>query len=273
MTTKDFDFPLTGPINLQARLGHGSLRVEARDDASTATVRLSARDATSPALDRFRVEFDGPTLVVLGPRQGGLADVIGGWHRTGDAVDVLVAVPSNTAMRITTASADVAVSGRSGGADIVTGTGEVTLDEVAGDLRLRRGNGRSSVGSVSGSVQLRGGQGLTRLGVVFGNIDAGFGNGELVTDAAHGSLRCRGGAGSIAIGAVHADVDVALGSGSITLGLPVGVTARVDMVSGSGQVYTDLPVEIGAAQGRDAIAVRVRTGHGVVRLQRPEAAA
>ncbi|HEY7008767.1 MAG TPA: hypothetical protein VH395_07500, partial [Jatrophihabitantaceae bacterium] len=68
-------FPLTGPINLMVRYGHGSVTVNAVDDIDEATVRLTPRDPKSDILERTVVEMRGPTLAVTAPRQGGLSDL------------------------------------------------------------------------------------------------------------------------------------------------------------------------------------------------------
>src|SRR5947209_3001062 len=102
MAASSTTFPLTGPIALQVRLGHGSLTVAARDDLTEASVRLTPRDANSGVLDRISVGMEGSTVRVTGPRQGGLADLVGGWRRDRDGVDVAVDVPTDTTLTVTT---------------------------------------------------------------------------------------------------------------------------------------------------------------------------
>ncbi|MDT4938309.1 MAG: hypothetical protein QOG80_1980, partial [Pseudonocardiales bacterium] len=60
MTTRTF--PLTAPINLVARIGHGSLRVDAREGLTEASVTITSRNDAS-VLDRVSVEMRGSTLV------------------------------------------------------------------------------------------------------------------------------------------------------------------------------------------------------------------
>ena len=268
-------FPLTGPINLQARLGHGQLTVTAVDDLDTATVTLRPRhaskfskDATNEIIQRMVVEMHGPTLVVTTPRQGGIFDMFGGWRREKDAVDVDVRVPSGTAIKAVTFTADVVVVGRCGGADIGTGAASIDVDHVDGDLQLRYGSGSSTVKTVSGSVTIKSGSGDAHFGQVLGGVQAGCGSGRLEIDSVHGTVRSRTGSGDALLGAVYGDVDLASGSGTVQIGLPAGLAARLDVTTGSGNVNTDLPIEDGPRRESPVITVRARTGSGNIRLFR-----
>jgi hypothetical protein len=261
-------FPLSGPINLSARLAHGSLLVRAVDDVKEATVEL-----TGPAevVDRVTVELKGPTLVVHAPRQGGLADLVANWRMPGmsDArVDAVVTVPTGTALKIATFTAPVTVEGRVSGGELSSGTAPITIDEVEGDLQMQYGTADATVGKVGGSVTIRSGSGNARLGEIGRNLTAGFGRGKLVVDRVRGAVHARSGAGEATLGAVHGDVDVASGAGSMSIGLPAGVTVHVDVTTGRGEVRSELPIEAQPAQPKGAITVRARTGRGDVRLFR-----
>jgi DUF4097 and DUF4098 domain-containing protein YvlB len=269
MTEKTF--ALTGPINLIVRLGHGSVTVTARDGLDAARVRLTPRDKASQFVERITVEMDGPTLAVIAPRQGGLSDLLGGWSRDRDAVDAEIEVPAGTAMKLTTASAPIVVTGRSGGADVTTGSADVDLDTVDGDLRLRTGSATSRVAAVTGDVVARSGSGDVALGEIGGTIQSGFGSGDLTVARAGGAVRSRTGSGDAHIASAHGDVDVTAGSGKVSVGLPSGVSARLDVTSGSGRVHSELPIEDAPAAGRTSITVRARTGSGDVRLFRAAA--
>ncbi|MCW2497472.1 DUF4097 family beta strand repeat-containing protein [Jatrophihabitans sp.] len=270
MTTNTF--PLTGSINLHARLGHGSLTVHAVEGLTEATVALTRRGASlqkgDDALERISVELRGPTLFITAPRQGGIFDMIGGWRRERDAVDVEVRVPTGTAVKASTFTADVTIDGRCGGADIATGAASITLDYVDGDLLLRYGSGSSTVRRVDGSVTIRSGSGDAKLGEVTGAVHAGCGSGRLEVGSVRGAVRSRAGTGDALLSAVYGDVDLASGSGTVQIGLPAGLAARLDVTTGSGSVNTDLPIEGGPRHDGPTITVRARTGSGNIRLFR-----
>lgn len=249
-------FPLTQPIRLNARLGHGSLTVTAADpdagDLQEARVTLTPRGGDDAAADRVVVQMTGTTLAVLAPRQGGLPGLFADRRAGRGAVDAEITVPSGTDMRLSTFSGDVTVRGRAGDADVATGSGHVEIDAVGGDLRLRCGSGTA------------------RLGEVCGALEAGFGSGELDVGTARGAVRSRAGSGGARLGSVHADVDVAAGSGDVSIGLPAGTSARLDIKTG-GHFSSDLPVDCARTGTGPTITVRARTGSGHVRLSTAEA--
>jgi hypothetical protein len=277
MASTSNSFPLTGPINLHARLGHGQVTVTAVDDLETATVTLRPRGrvglnkaapTTNEVIERMVVEMRGPTLFVTAPRQGGIFDMFGGWRREKDAVDVDIQVPSGTAVKISTFTADVHVLGRCGGADVATGSATINLADVDGNLLLRYGSGRSSVDHVSGSVTIRSGSGDAKLGTVEGGVEAGCGSGRLEVTSVRGTVRSRAGSGDAMLGVVYGDVDLASGSGTMQIGLPAGVAAKLDVTTGSGTVNTDLPIDNGPRRESPVITVKARTGSGNIRLFR-----
>lgn len=263
-------FPLSGPINLLARVGHGSLTVHQRDDITEAVVTLEPVAKKSDVIEQTIVEMRGATLAVVMPRQGGVFDlpIFSPTRRGRDAVDVTVTVPSGTAMKITSLGASVTVDGRSGSADIAAGAATVELDRIDGDLRLRYGSGTARCGSVTGSVQTRSGSGDVELGEVGGALTSACGSGHLEVAVVHGPVRFRTGSGGARLGAVHADVDVASGSGGLAIGLPSGRPARLDVTTGSGRVASELPIQDSPAGDGRPITVRARTGSGEIRLFR-----
>ncbi|MGH9101542.1 MAG: hypothetical protein ACRDYD_00930 [Acidimicrobiales bacterium] len=269
-------FPLSGPMRLLVRLGHGSITVAAQDDLAEAVVRLSPADRQRAdrqrdVLDRVTVEMQGSELVVSGPHQGGLGDLLGGWRRSRDRVDAVIEVPTGTPVTITSASDEIRVTGRCGDTDIATNAGRITLDTVAGDLRLRYGHADTRVATVTGSAQIAAAGGSAHLGAVGGDLECELGTGELGAEVVRGGVRSRAGRASARLGAVHGDVDVAIGSGPISIGLPAGVAAQVDVATGTGRVCSDLPVEEAPAPAARTITVRARTGAGDVRLSRAAA--
>ncbi|MDQ6850244.1 MAG: DUF4097 domain-containing protein [Actinomycetota bacterium] len=266
MTTRTF--PLSAPINLNARLGHGSVVVTAQDDLAEARVTLIPRTADSGVVDRITVELNGPTLSVLAPRQGGVTDLFNVGRRERDGVDVEIAVPSGTAMKIATFTADITVRGRCGSADLATGAATITVDDVDGDLRLRSGSASSRVRTVRGSVVVRSASGDADFGEIAGSLQAGFGSGDLDVGIVHGEVRSRAGSGEARLGTVHGDVDLAAGSGDVSIGLPAGVSARLEVKTGSGRVRSELPIEDDRKGTGRAISLRARTGSGDVRLFR-----
>jgi hypothetical protein len=234
MTTKTF--PLSSVINLVIRMGNGSLRVTALDDASEASVSLTAPSSGSEALDRailerVTVELRNSTLHISSTRPGGIFNRFGG---PGDgALDVEVTVPSGTPIKVGASSVEITIVGRCGNADIAAGSAEVKAECVDGELRMRCGSGRLEVGT------------------------------------ARGRVRFRAGSGGATLGAVYEDVDLASGSGALSVGVPAGVAAKLELTSGSGRVDPQLEVSPTPITDRDTIRIRARTGAGDIRLFAP----
>lgn len=264
--------PLTGPISLVVRLGHGEVVVTAHDDLTEARVRLTPRDKSSDVAERTAVELRGGALAVVTPSRGGLTDLLGGWKRDRDALDVAIDVPTGTDLKISTASAPIQVIGRCGSADLFTGSADITADVVGGDLRLRSGSSHARIGPVTGSVVARSGSGSVTLGAVRGSVQAGFGSGNLSVESCRGVVRSRAGSGDAHIGAAWGDIDFVAGSGQVSVGLPSGVSARLDVTSGSGRVSSELPIEDAPLSSGTTITVRARTGSGDIRLFRADGA-
>jgi hypothetical protein len=273
--TRTIRFPLDGPINLHARVAHGSLTVRAAESITEAEVVLAPRAKGSDIAERTTVEMHGPTLTVTTPRRGGVFDLGlfgGGPFMSRDQIDVTITVPAGTALRLATYTAPVEVSGRSGSADVATGAADITLEHVDGDLRLRFGSGSARAERVAGTAQVRSGSGNASFGDVGGSLICGCGSGDLDVDSVRGAVRSRTGSGSARLGVVYSDVDLSSGSGGVEIGLPRGHAAQLNVVTGSGKVRSDLPVDERPRAGSPKIAIRARTGSGDVRLYRAPAA-
>jgi hypothetical protein len=269
MSTRSF--PVAGPINLHCKFGFGSLVVRAEDDLAEAQVTLTAREPDSDVLSRTTVEMRGSSLIVHGPKpRGGLLElpVFGGRNRNRDAMDIEVVVPSGTDLKVATFAADVSVHGRTGNADIASGSTTVELEHVDGDARVRFGSGPVTIGKIRGSAAVRAGSSEVKFGEADGDLDIAFGAGSLQVQTARGAVRMRSGAGSARIGTARADVDLTSGTGELSIGLPAGQQARLDVVTGSGQLHTDMPVETTRTGSGPAITVRARTGSGDVTVSR-----
>lgn len=262
-------FPLSGPINLNVRIAHGSVTVETEDGLAEAAVQVEADKDAVDLLEQTTVEMRGDALAVVAPRQGGIFDlpVFGPW-RGRRGLHVSVRVPSGTPVRISTFTAPIRVLGRVGTADLASGAAEIAARHVDGDLRLRYGSGSAQIVQVAGAVQLRSGSGDAQFGEIGGDLVAGCGSGNLQVRVAHGIVRSRCGSGNARLDEVHGDVDVASGSGGLEVGLPAGVTARLDVHTGSGQVRSELPIEDAPRPDAPRIRLRARTGSGDVRLFR-----
>lgn len=261
----DYEFPLTGSINLSCRLGGGSLAIHAEPNLSHARVTAEPRHPDADVLSRSTIELRGNQLIVHVPDEGAGF----GFGHTGrrDNVDLVVHVPEGTPMRLAVGSADVTVQGLAGAVDSRTGSSMVTIDDIDGELASRTGSGDLRVRSVTGAVLCKGGSGDVDLATVGGDLAVTLGSGDLRVGSTGGSVRMRSGSGTTEIGSLSGDADVTSGSGRVSIGLAAGVQARLDARTGSGQVHTEMPLEQSGCHG-PAIRIRVRTGSGDITLRR-----
>ncbi len=138
MASETTTFQLGGPMSLLVRLGHGSITVAAQENLSQAVVRLSPRNSQSDVLDRITVNMEGLSLVITGPRQGGMADLIGGWRHNRDAIDAVIEVPTVPPVKVSSAGESITVTGICGDTDIATSAARlvVALADAAGDTEI-----------------------------------------------------------------------------------------------------------------------------------------
>jgi len=84
-------YPVSGPIDLQVRLGFGSLTVHADENVTAATVDITPRDPDSDCARRTVVEMRHSTLVVHSPKPRGTVfdfPIFGARFSERDALDV-----------------------------------------------------------------------------------------------------------------------------------------------------------------------------------------
>jgi len=266
----DHTFAITGAIDLNVKLGSGSVVVRCVDDLTHAAVTITPREESSDIADRFTVELRGATLVVHGPRpRGGFFELpMFAAARQHDAVDISVTVPSGTDVKVASLSADVTVHGSAGATDIASGASAIDIEMVDGDARIRFGSGHVTIGAVRGSAQVRAGSSDVTVGDAGGSLDVAFGSGNLLVHTARGPVRMRTGAGSARIGQAEADVDLTSGTGELAIGLREGQNARLDIVTGTGHLNTEMPVQQAPSGKGRAVNIRARTGCGDVTISR-----
>ncbi|CAM3997156.1 DUF4097 family beta strand repeat-containing protein [Smaragdicoccus niigatensis] len=268
MTIKNF--PVTGPLALNFRVGNANVIIRAVAGITEATVSLTQRDGGTEIIDQTVVELKGTELVIRQSQQT-FAEFLALFRGRHAELLIDATVPEGSRVRIASRSSEVTIEGRTGTADIATGATNLVFDEIDGDLRFRTGSGQASGRRVVGAVILRSGSGNASLGEV-GSVEMGTGAGTLEIGVAHGSVRMRTGSGTASIQTAEGDVDFVSGSGGLTVGLPEGKHAHIDVMTGNGRLDTDLPVSEQAPANGTSTSIRARTGSGDIRLHRSVAA-
>jgi len=204
-------FPVTEPLPaVEVRNPSGSVTVEGRDGVDEITVEVTALDGTAEQLlDRVNLFFTHTRLQVEVPERRLL-------RSPGFAISVLV--PSGSAVRVATASADTTLRGRLGDVELTSASGDVTVagvvspEAVAGGA-TPGGSPGGSPGAIAPGAICAGGAcagaicagGFTAGAVTEGLPDAGSAGGSAEAAGAFGLPNAAAAAGpattSVGVGA------------------------------------------------------------------------
>jgi DUF4097 and DUF4098 domain-containing protein YvlB len=265
----------------------GLVAITARDTTST-TVTLEAATAGAEELvERAVVECrpsGGRDIVVVKiPRVHGMK------FTRRNAVIVRVDVPTGSDVDVTTASADVELTGSMGGVEVKSASGDITTDDAAGDMRVRTASGDVEVGIVAGDLKLHSASGNVRcLGVAgraavtstSGDVEVGASAGQLDARSTSGNVRLGELGGDTTVVAVSGDVQILSASsgrmhvrsvsGQVEVGIAKGVRLSVDIETMSGTVTSDISLQdapIHESTGA-AVSLTVRSVSGDVAVER-----
>jgi len=279
-----FDTP--DPISVSLELGVGDLRIAASDRRDTVVeVRPSdpAKRSDVTAAERTLVEFTGGTLVVRAPGRWTARYAPWGGH---ESVDVEIALPAGSQLRVDAVMAAVRCAGRLGDCHVRIGAGQILLD-VAGPLELRTGAGAITVDRAVGQVEARTGTGEVRIGAIEGYAVVKNSCGDTWIGEVTGGLQVNASFGKISVDRAEAEVaaktaygDVRLGDvtrgailaqtgfGKVEVGVRDGVAAWLDLEARHGNVVNDLEEAGPPGQGEDSVEVRSRSSFGDVTVHR-----
>lgn len=262
---------------VECRLGAGRLVISLREELDAARVEVTCPDIPPDELEAaVSAELRDDVLTIRVPKSWltpkawlsllGIP-LVGGVQPPAHCLEITLAVPSGTSIKVAGYSVEAIAEGRTGTVDVAGGRAIVELDRVDGELRVRCGSGSVRAHGISATATVRGAAVDAWFGSLDGRLDVACSSGRIDVDVARGPLRLRTGAGEARIRAVHADVDFASGAGGLSLGVPAGVTAKLDVTTGAGRLTSDLPVTAQATR-EHKISIRARTGTGDVHLFR-----
>lgn len=277
-------FNTAEPISVEVELGVGDIRIEAGHRPDT-TVEVRPSDPSKKAdvtAEQTSVEYANGHLLVKAPS---------GWrqwmpHRGHESIDVSIALPEGSRVRVEAGVAALQGQGRLGECRCRVGVGDIVLDDV-GPVDLKTGAGQITLGRVSGKAEIVTGTGTVRIGVIdgpavvknsSGETWIGEVMGEARLSAADGSITVdRAGAGIVAktargdvrIGEVaRAAADAQTAFGNVDVGVMAGVAAWLDLHTKFGVVRNDLDVAERPAAGQDTVEVHASTSFGDITIHR-----
>jgi Putative adhesin len=228
---------------------------------------LADVDLAAEAVRATAVSWTGQTrrLVVHSPNRMPLRMV---------PLVLAVRAPSSSRLGLRTGMGRVVVTGRSGHAEVHTGSGDVELDMVDGDLRLDTGSGAATARSVSGRSLTKTGSGNLTLDALDGPAVLKADSGDIQLGAVRADVQARTGSGDLTVAdAERGRLDLNTGSGDLRIAVHAGVAAELNLTSGSGRARSELTVSDTAPPGDPAaVVIQGRTGSGDVLVSKAGAA-
>ena len=252
MAEHRFHTPL--PLELQVSIPSGDIDVQTVDgEESTIVV-----EGDEKLVDATEVELVGGKLIVAyrGKKSFGINISIGDFAIVGgEKLRVRAQVPPATAAQLSSASADMDVSGR---------LRELEAKTASGDLRLRgEVEGNAVVKTVSGDVDLERVGGTVKVQSVSGDVKVGWAGGSVETKSVSGDVRVE----SVRDG----NASFTSVSGDIAIGIAAGSFLDVDANSVSGDLSSEVPLgsEPGGGNGDGpTVTLRGKTVSGDVKVFR-----
>ena len=238
---------VTGPVELEAGTGAGSITVRTGDAAIvhvSGTIRATnAWFGDAEAEKKVRYLEANPPI-----EQHGNIIKIGQIEdrelQRNISISYELQVPVETRLRTGTGSGNQSVEGIRGPWDASTGSGSINGANIGGEVRASSGSGRIDLERVKGEVHASSGSGPIRAIAVAGGLRASTGSGTVTLEqTAAGDVDVTTGSGTIRLTGVRGAVRAHTASGSITAqGEPSGAW-RLQTASGS--VGVRLPAKTG----------------------------
>ena len=261
-----YEFSCTGPVGVEARMGGGTVEIQAtgtpEEGVSVDVQPYDDSDAAADAAARTRVEMRGDTLVLTAPETSG-------WIlRRSPKIQVVARVPRDSSVRLKIVSADVTCHGRYAGIRVNSASGDVYAEHVTGDLTVAGASADLRVVRVDGRLTVSNASGDTSAQQIAGPVDVKTASGDVEIEEAGGDVRAQTASGDIRLGTVRrGTVGVRSVSGDVSIGVPAGTGVWLDLNTLSGQTHCDLaPTD--TPSGRHDLTIQARAVSGDVEVRR-----
>ncbi|MEP7023564.1 MAG: DUF4097 family beta strand repeat-containing protein [Actinomycetota bacterium] len=257
----NWEFPVTGPITLDARLPAGDIQVNA---GATSTAFVSLEPASSgkraqQLIDEARVTFDDGTLSIDVPERIRLL--------SSTSLDLVVQLPTGSIARLRAASADIRCTGELGSLEARTASGEITAELVSGPVKIDTASGDVQLGDVTGEVRVTSASGDTDINRAGGDLTLNSASGDLRVIQADGSAKARSASGDVQISHItRGRADLSTVSGDIFVAVPPGIGVYLDLFAMSGDVSSDLAADNAEGDGDAALTLHCRSISGDVHV-------
>lgn len=258
-------FQTPKPIVAVIEVVSGSVRLLATDRDDT-VVDVRPRDPSRASdvrvAEQARIDFQHGTLKVSAGRR------ILSLGR-GGAVDIDIALPARSRLRVSSASASVQADGIFADCRFSSASGDMQLAGVEGNIKADTASGDVTVQSVQGNARIATASGDAAIGAVDGDVKFQAASGGITIGRLRGNAKAQTASGSVAVAtAVNGAFTAQTSSGEVEVGIPEGTAARLDLVTSSGVVSNGLESSDGPAQGDETLVVYARTGSGDILVRR-----
>jgi len=260
----NWEFPVSGPITLDARLPAGDIQVTATaTEMATVSLRSASGKRGQQLIDETEVTFDAGTLTVTVPERIRLL--------SSTSLDLVVQLPTGSSAKLRAASADVRCSGELGGLEVKSASGDVRAELVTGPAKVDTASGDIELGDVTGDVRVTTASGDASIEHAGGKVTMNSASGDLRVVRADGSAAARSASGDVQITSMASGrADVSTVSGDIKVAVQPGIGVYLDLFAMSGDVRSDL--DAAGAEGGAALTLHCRSISGDVHVTQAAAA-
>jgi DUF4097 and DUF4098 domain-containing protein YvlB len=254
-----YEFPVTGPVTVAAKLISGHLEIVAEQRTSV-TVQVHAQDDEGgPADHALRVELVDGRLQIDGPRRPAGRPA---------RLRVTVHTPLDSALDLRVTSAQVLCTGRFAAATVRSASGGVTLP-ATGPLVAELAGGALVVAAVDGTARVHTASGNITLGEIAGELSVVTASGDVRAGHCAGPVSVRTASGEVTLDQLrHGDARITTISGDVEVGVARGTAVWLDLSSTSGTTDTDLTVGAQPVESAAQLSLRVRCVSGHIRVHR-----
>jgi len=275
-------FSTPEPITASIEIAVGDVQLTASERADT-TVHVRPTDPNdqldTAACAQTKVDYANGTLVIKGPRPRGYRRGVG-------SVEVVIELPTGSAVHASAAVVDIRGQGRLGECRIKTATGHVrlegtgslrvdtaagnvTADHVAGNVDVTTGSGDIRIREVDGTAVIKNSNGESWVGEVSGDVRVKAANGRIAVDRALGAVDARTAHGNVKLGeVVRGTIGLESAMGELEVGVRQGTAAWLDVRSQFGKVRSTLEATEAPEKSEETVEVHARTAFGDILIHR-----
>jgi DUF4097 and DUF4098 domain-containing protein YvlB len=291
-TQRRFETP--GRVSLRVENAAGQVEISTHESATTEVSLVALERGAESLVKSARIEehvsVNGHEVIVEVPHTRGMAKL---WAGSLSRVEVIVKVPIDAKLDVSTASASILARGRYETASVRSASGAIAIEQVTGAARIQSASGRLEVGSVGELADVKSASGDVTIGDAASGGTVSTASGDIELGRAGKVTRIRAASGNVHLREAlqGADIETVSGdqrieragagdyrmravSGDITVAVVPGTLVRFDAGTMSGRVETEIavessrPVEAGEKGAVRELSIQAKTVSGDISVAR-----